>query len=259
LAASTPLERKDAYAPAVVEPLLAGARAGRRAFLDGRSLAFARDAPLQLESGGEPAVFLVARGFAFRSTAFSDGRRSILDVLLPGDIVGLESLVMARPSHDFHAAGNVSGKLIAASRLRAMLGEQSTATWLFALMSEARERMDRVAASVARSDARERLAAFFLDIYDRLRRRDLAIGDSFDLPLTQEQIGDHLGLTMVHVNRVLRQLREAGLMTSNRNRVVLTDVERLRSLALERRITPIAEVAPRSRIGEADGAAQPQG
>jgi len=230
LASLNRLERKIGYAPAIVEDLLAGSRTLRRAFLEGRLESAGRDAPLSFSEGREPGAFLITRGFAYRSTTFPDARRAILDVLVPGDIVGLESLVLGRLQQDVTAAGHVSGKVLSAERLRELLGDQTTAAWLFALMCEANDRMDRIAASIARCDARERIAAFFLDIYDRLRRRELITGNSFNLPLTQEQMGDHLGLTMVHVNRTLRQLREDRLLVAARGVVVLMNVDRLREI-----------------------------
>ena len=69
-----------------------------------------------------------------------------------------------------------------------------------------------------------------LDIYERLRRRELINRPSFNLPFTQEQIADHRGLTLVHVNRTLRRLREEHLVLVDRQVVVITDLDRLRVL-----------------------------
>ena len=70
-----------------------------------------------------------------------------------------------------------------------------------------------------------------LDIHDRLRHRDLINRPTFNLPLTQEQIADHLGLTLVHVNRTLRRLREEKIVLVERQVVIIQDIERLRELA----------------------------
>lgn len=69
-----------------------------------------------------------------------------------------------------------------------------------------------------------------LELYQRLRRRGLINGMSFHLPLTQEQIADHLGLTLVYVNRTLRRLREERLLLFERQVVIILDYERLRAM-----------------------------
>jgi hypothetical protein len=69
-----------------------------------------------------------------------------------------------------------------------------------------------------------------LDIHDRLKRRDLISRPTFNLPLTQEQIGDHLGLTVVHVNRTLRRLREERVLMMDRQVVIIHDLDALREI-----------------------------
>ena len=70
-----------------------------------------------------------------------------------------------------------------------------------------------------------------LDIHDRMLRRGLIRRPRFNLPLTQEQIADHLGLTLVHVNRILRRLREEGIAAIDRQLVVIERFDVLRELA----------------------------
>lgn len=223
-------EQKPGYAPAIVEDLMIGARLFRRAFTEGEPISVSREVAVFREGGQEAGAFQISRGFAYRSITFRDGRRAILDVLLPGDVVGLERVVLAGSTHDVFAANSVAGRILSKSRCRELLEDPRTGRWLFALMAEARGRMDRVASMIARCDARERLAGFLLDIYDRLRHRELITGQTFNLPLTQEQIGDHLGLTMVHVNRTLRQLRQDGLVLAGRGVVILLNIEGLRAV-----------------------------
>jgi DNA-binding transcriptional regulator LsrR (DeoR family) len=70
-----------------------------------------------------------------------------------------------------------------------------------------------------------------LDFYARLQRRRLITGSTFSLPLTQVQIGGYLGLTVVHVNRVLRSLRDERIVNVERHCVTILDLDRLTSLA----------------------------
>ena len=76
----------------------------------------------------------------------------------------------------------------------------------------------------------DRMIELLVDIHDRLHRRGLIARPSFNLPLTQEQMADYLGLTMVHVNRTLRQLREEKLALIDRQVVIIMDLPRLREI-----------------------------
>jgi CRP-like cAMP-binding protein len=85
------------------------------------------------------------------------------------------------------------------------MADPHVAMSILELAGESRRRADQHMVGLTRLDARERLCAFLLGIYQRLRRRDLITRPTFALPLTQEQIADHLGLTMVHTSRTLHR------------------------------------------------------
>jgi hypothetical protein len=86
-----------------------------------------------------------------------------------------------------------------------------------------------------------------LDFYTRLHRRKLIPGSVYNLPLTQTQIGNYLGLTVVHINRVLRALRQARTVTLEKHCVTIHDLELLRSLAEN---GEAETVNPRTNVGE---------
>jgi CRP-like cAMP-binding protein len=115
--------------------------------------------------------------------------------------------------------------------LRELIADSSVAMFILAQLAEQHWRSDRLAASIGRLDAHARLCVLLLDIHDRLRHRGLINRPTFNLPLTQEQIADHLGLTLVHVNRTLRRLREEKIVLVDRQVVIIQDIERLRELA----------------------------
>ena len=107
--------------------------------------------------------------------------------------------------------------------------DQSVSMLVSALLAEVCWRLEWFARIVSRLSARERVAAFFVGIYERLCRRGLTNGSSFNLPLTQKQIADHLGLSLEHLNRSLRQMRQEHLMTFDRDQVVT--IENISSLS----------------------------
>jgi CRP-like cAMP-binding protein len=85
--------------------------------------------------------------------------------------------------------------------------------------------------NIGRRSAIERTAHFFMELAERLSLVGLATETEFKCPLSQFVLADALGLTAVHVNRVLRQLRERGLLTLSRGRAQIHDLAELRKLA----------------------------
>jgi CRP-like cAMP-binding protein len=185
------------------------------------------------------------RGIALRSHALADGSRAIIDLLLPGDFGGLDHLV-GGSNDELTAAGTVGYRAMRPVALRNMMVNPAVALRVIALMAETRWRIDRNMSAVLRLDARERVALFLLDIYDRLRRRDLISRPTFALPLTQEQIADHLGMTMVHLNRTLRRLREEKLAIVAQQVVMITDLDRLRAVVAG--MPPLSETLPAADV-----------
>ena len=219
------------FAPGATENLLLGSRRLRAAFMLTPIRFAGRDTLLLRAEGSEPSAILIRSGFAYRSCALSDGRRAILRVLLSGDFAGLHNIVLARTMDDVVAANRVGYHALGAAAVRELLTDPCIAVFLLAQIAEAHWRADRLAASIGRLDAYARICVLLLDIHDRLRHRGLINRPTFNLPLTQEQIADHLGLTLVHVNRTLRRLREEMIVLVDRQVVIIQDIDRLRDLA----------------------------
>jgi hypothetical protein len=112
-----------------------------------------------------------------------------------------------------------------------LMGSRPTALYVAWLLSRRQRRADRLLAALSCLDAQGRLATMMLDFCTRLRRRRLIAGLVYNLPMTQAQIGDYLGLTVVHINRVLRALRHARIVTLEKHCVTIHDLELLKCLA----------------------------
>jgi len=227
LAPSAHSQRQPLPVPASDE-LLLGSRRIRQAFLQTPLCVAGRDAPFIRAGDPEPVGVLIRSGFAYRSCALGDGRRAILDIFVPGDIAGLDNTIAPASSEDVIAAGRVGYHALPAVTLRDMMADHAIALYVAALLAASRWRADRLAASLGRLDAQARICVLFLDMYERLRRRGLISRPTFNLPLTQEQIADHLGLTLVHVNRTLHKLREEEVVLVDRQIVIIQDLDRLR-------------------------------
>jgi len=219
------------FAAGATEDLLLGARRLRQAFAQSQTRFAGRDVPLIRAGESDPTVILIRSGFAFRSCLLADGRRAILDILVAGDVCGIDHVVLVRPIEDITAAGRIGYQALSATAMRELMADPAIALHALALLAEARWRGDRLAASIGRLDAHARICVLLLDLHDRLRRRGLIAQPIYSLPLTQEQLADHLGLTLVHVNRTLRRLREERIVLLDRQVVIIQDLERLRAAA----------------------------
>ena len=179
-----------------------------------------------LDDGPSRAIHRLRRGWACRLYDWPDARRAIVAVYLPGDMIGLAAAFSGGPAELAVAATPVTVETVEAV---SVLSQPQAAGCLARLLGEQLRRIDRLAAAIARLDARRRVALLLLDFCARLGDGTTAVL-SYHLPLTQAQIGDHLGLTLVHVNRVLRSLRDERIVDLNRHVVVIRDLKRLRAL-----------------------------
>lgn len=173
-------------------------------------------------------AFVVQRGWAVRYQMLADGRRQILNVLMPGDMFDLQIFVTAEADHSVMAVTDMElltatpADVLSAFRSSSHLG---LALWWAAVQEEAILRQQIV--RNGRRTARERVVHFLLELHRRAQI--VAEGDrtGFNLPLTQTVIGDALGLSHIHINRVLRKLIGEGLIRRDRSWVELLDRDRL--------------------------------
>jgi CRP-like cAMP-binding protein len=173
-------------------------------------------------------------GWACRQRVLSDGRRQIVTFLLPGDIYG------AAPSPTLPSTCAVVAltavETVDATPLRTAAEEPSTPHPGIARALRVLNQLDEVLlrdqiVRLGRQTAYERVAHLLLELRDRLTVVGLAEGDRFALPLTQEVLADALGLSIVHVNRTLQQLRRDGAVEWKNGVVTLLKAELLQGLA----------------------------
>ena len=177
------------------------------------------------------ALFLVTHGWLGRYTITQDGGRHFSALLVPGDIGNLDTLMLERL--DYGVRTLTKATVLALPRDRALaLTEQHAGiarafTWLAMVENVT---LSRWTLSLGRRPALERVAHLLCELSVRLRvEADGA--SSFVLPLTQEQIADAVGLTAVHVNRMMQQLRHDGLIRTDGRKFTMPDVAQLRRVA----------------------------
>jgi CRP/FNR family transcriptional regulator len=217
--------------PALYEDLAQGERELRRMFREAPSRIAPAGTVLIAPERPSQALYALHGGWACRIREWPDGRRIVPEIYVPGDLIGIEAALRTRPADEVVAIQPVTVQALDAEAVPGLLARRSTATYLAWLISEAQRRAERRADRLARFDAQERLAEMLVDLHERLRRRELVTAGSFNLHLTQQQIADHLGLTVVHVNRTLRLIREEKIAIVDKHVVMIRDMARLRQLA----------------------------
>jgi CRP-like cAMP-binding protein len=186
-------------------------------------------------TGPNGGIFRLRTGWACRFTDLANSRRTIVGVYIPGDVIGLDALLRTRPLKNILMLTSATAEVIPAEDgLMKLMTHRSTALFVVWLLSERQRRADRLLAAISSLDAPGRIATMVLDLHARLRRRRLITGSTYNLPLTQVQIGQYLGLTVVHVNRVLHSLRTKRILDLEKHCVTILDFDRLTSLTQSR-------------------------
>lgn len=177
-------------------------------------------------------AYILKDGWAIRHKDLSDGRRQILDFVLPGDFVGIEGSVQRRADHSVTTLTEVQMSPFPFDRVENLIREHPRLiTALVWLGTRQRAIFAERLVSLGRRSAQERVAHLLVEIWRRLKIRGLSADRSFRMPVTQAVLADALGLSVVHVNRSLRQLTRAGLVEKGRETVSISDLTGLLEVA----------------------------
>lgn len=175
---------------------------------------------------------VLCRGFAFRHKLVEDGARQILSILLAGDALDLQQLFLDHADHNIQALTDVTVAMVPRAALRALAFDRPAVgrSLMVAMQIEAAISREWLV-NVGRREARERIAHLLCEIAVRLNRQSRVAECGYELPMTQEQLGDALGLTSVHVNRMLRTLETDGLIIRRKRTIFIPDWTKLRRMA----------------------------
>jgi CRP-like cAMP-binding protein len=178
------------------------------------------------------AICHLVQGWACRFHNFSNGHQAIVDVYLPGDVIGLDAISRTRSLEGVITLTSIVTESIDGEQALADLTTfRSIAVYIGWLLGRQQRRTERHVAAISSLDARGRLATMALDFYTRLGRQQPITGSTYCLPLTQVHIAAYLGLTVAHVNRVLRSLRDEQIVTLERHCMTILDLNQLTTLA----------------------------
>jgi len=186
-----------------------------------------------VRDGDRPAeCCLLVEGFCVRAKTTSTGQRQILSIHIPGEIPDLQSLHLHVLDHDLVTLSWCTLGFISHTALRALtraMPRISELLWRDTLIDAAMFREWIV--NVGQRPAPNRLAHIIVELRERLAVIGRVADNGFEMPLTQEQLGEAMGITPVHANRVVRQLREENVVDLARGRVTVLDEDRLQAVA----------------------------
>lgn len=186
-----------------------------------------------IRQGDEPqCVYLVLDGWACHYRMLEDGRRQIVDFAVPGDLCDLNLFILDTMDHSVGALTRLNVAEIpreAFQRLVTTCPNIATALWWQELVSKSIHR--EWILNIGQRSGVERIAHLFCELFLRLESVGLTNGFSCDFPLTQTDIAEATGLTPVHVNRMIQELRTGGLVTLERRQLTIPDMLALQHLA----------------------------
>lgn len=191
-----------------------------------------RGQTFQREGDVVSGFYLHIRGWISSSIVLRNGDRLIQKVHLPGDMLATPSMVLPHAADTLTAITEAVTAFVPYERIGQLLTDMPRLGALFTTAAQ----MERLAlmdmlAITGNASAKEQLARLLVDLHTRLTPIDMVQDDSFHLPLTQEIIGDLVGLTAVHVNRTIRAMEAEGLISRQGHRFRLLDLPALRQLS----------------------------
>jgi CRP-like cAMP-binding protein len=193
---------------------------------------FRRDTDIVVEGDRPRTTFVVREGLACRYRNMVDGRRQIITFLIPGDICDLHVFLAKQMDHSIGTLSPVVVSPISRDNVMTLVLHHPrilAALWWSSLQEESMLR-ERIVA-LGRRNAHGRVAYLLCELLRRYQAVGLSGGEALDLPLTQLELADTVGLTPVHVSRVLKSVREANLLELTNGILRIKDIPRLEQLA----------------------------
>lgn len=170
-------------------------------------------ATVLVEGATSAHLFTVLSGWGFRHKTLEDGRRQILNYVLPGDLIGLQGSLMTEMQHSVEALSPLTLCVFRRDNLPKLFQSFPSLgydiTWL---ASREEQMLDEILLSVGRRTALERAAYLFAFLYQRARSVGLTRDDRLVIPLRQQHVADTLGLSIVHTNKTLKKLATSGAL-----------------------------------------------
>jgi CRP-like cAMP-binding protein len=200
--------------------------------LEARPRPVAAGTELIHERQADQRAFILQEGWACAYKLLPDGGRQVIDFRVPGDFMGLRSVLLRTADHASAAVTDlVVAEVVAREMINLLHRMPRLGTALLWAVSRDEAMVVEHLVGIGRRSALVRTAHLLVELGLRLQLVGLGDASGYACPLNQYLLSDALGVTAIHLNRVLRQLRERGLLTFRDGQVVFHDLPRLRRIA----------------------------
>jgi CRP/FNR family transcriptional regulator, anaerobic regulatory protein len=187
---------------------------------------------LMMEGQSSQTLYTLLSGWMYRYKDLPDGRRQVLNFVLPGDFVGLQAAVFGEAQHTIECLTDTVLCVFPRTKLWTLYENEPglgfDVTWLAA---REEKMLDDNLLSIGRRSAAERLAFILNHLLRRLRELGLVSGAAFETPFNQQHLADTLGLSLVHTNKTIRKLTQQGLISWKDKTLAVLDEGKLANLA----------------------------
>jgi CRP/FNR family transcriptional regulator, anaerobic regulatory protein len=188
--------------------------------------------PLMMEGSSSKTLHTVLSGWLYRYKLLPDGRRQVLNFVLPGDFIGLQATVFGEAQHTVEALSDAVLCVFPREKLWGLYNNEPglgfDVTWLAA---REEKMLDDNLLSIGRRSATERVAFVLIHLLRRLKELGLAKNNVFETPFNQQHLADTLGLSLVHTNKTIRKLTRNELILWRDRMLTVVDEKRLVTIA----------------------------
>ncbi|MBS1302226.1 Crp/Fnr family transcriptional regulator [Loktanella sp. SALINAS62] len=188
--------------------------------------------PLLIEGSNSPQLFTALRGMGIRYKTTIDGRRQVVNFVFPGDFIGLQAGLMKEMAHSVEARSRMTLCVFNRSELYSFFRSHPERafdiTWLAAVEEHF---LGEALTSIGQRTAKQALAWALVRIFERGSMIGLTNNRSMKLPFRQQDLADALGLSLVHTNKTLSQLRDSQLANWSDGQLTINDTEKLAAVA----------------------------
>lgn len=170
-------------------------------------------ATILVEGSHSAHLFTVLAGWGFRYKTLEDGRRQILNYVMPGDLIGLQGSLLGEMQHSIEALSPVTLCVFERDKIKSIFQNHAELAYDLTWIAAREERfLDENLLSVGRRSALERAAYLIAFLYQRAKALKLFNEERVSIPITQQHVADTLGLSIVHTNKTLRKLADRKLI-----------------------------------------------
>lgn len=200
--------------------------------LEHKTLSYPRNSLLWHEGSEASNFYIVRHGWAYSSRILNNGSRQVLDVFLPGDLIGLGDYAYKHRLNNAHALLDIELCTFSRNRIQGIFGRTGPlGQLLFSFAAQGQALLRERITTLGRRSARQRVAHLLVELSVRLENSPVLVENSDRLPLSQTLMADLLGLSAVHINRTVRGLREDGLIELQHQAIKLRDISALKAVA----------------------------